>query len=386
MANVPQRDHLVPVHVGLNLIFLVPGETGGMETYARELIPALRKERPDLRMTAFINREALEAGEGPWTELAEAVHVPIRARRRLEWVRGEQQLLPRLAARAGVDLLHSLGGTGPARGPFARVVTIHDVIYRTYPEAHFGLRSAGMRILVPLAARRSRRVIVPSQSTKADLIGLLRVPSERIDVVPMGVDPVSTLPADLAEIRRRYDLGDARIVLTASAKRPHKNLGRLLEAWALLPAERRPLLVLPGYPTQHEAELRGQADRLGIASATRFLGWIPTEDLEALYRLADCFVFPSLYEGFGFPVIEAMARGVPVACSGRAALAEVAGGAAQLFDPESAGAIAEALDEVLSNPELAERLRQAGREQARRFTWTDTARGTLEAYERTLEG
>lgn len=370
------------MHVGLNLIFLVPGETGGMETYARELIPALRRERPDLRMTAFINREALEADEGPWMELADALQVPVRARHRLEWVRGEQQLLPRLAARAGVDLLHSLGGTGPAWGPFARVVTIHDVIYLTYPETHFGLRSAGMRILVPLAARRSRRVIVPSESTKADLVRLLGVSVERIDVVPLGVDAGSTPPADLADVRLRYGLGDARIVLTASAKRPHKNLGRLLKAWALLPTERRPLLVIPGYPTPYESELRNLADSLGVSSATRFLGWIPREDLEALYRLAECFVFPSLYEGFGLPVLEAMARGVPVACSGRAALGEVTGDAARLFDPESPRAIADGVDEVLSNSALAGHLRDAGRKQARRFTWTAAARGTLRVYDR----
>jgi glycosyltransferase involved in cell wall biosynthesis len=198
----------------------------------------------------------------------------------------------------------------------------------------------------------------------------------------MGVDAVSTPSADLADVRRRYDLGDARIVLTASAKRPHKNLGRLLEAWALLPTERRPLLVLPGYPTPYESELRDLADNLGVSSATRFLGWIPKEDLEALYRLAECFVFPSLYEGFGLPVLEAMARGVPVACSGRAALAEVAGDAARLFDPESPRAIAEAVDEVLSNAALAERLRVVGSEQAGRFTWTAAAQGTLRAYDR----
>lgn len=384
VASVPQRGHPVVVRVGLNLIYLVPGESGGMETYARELIPALRRERPDIRLTAFINRETAAADDDAWAEFAETVEVPVHARRRLEWVRGEQQLLPRLAASAGVELLHSLGGTAPGWGRFARVVTIHDVIYRRYPEAHFGLRSLGMRMLVPLAARSTHRVIVPSESTKKDLVRLLHVSSERIEVVPMGVSGPSAPTADLAEVRRRYGFGDARLVLTASAKRPHKNLGRLLEAWALLPAERRPLLVLPGYPTPHEAELREQAERLGVASATRFLSWVPREDLEALYRLAECFVFPSLYEGFGLPVLEAMARGVPVVCSDRSSLVEVAGSAARFFDPGSSRAIAAGVEEVLSSPALADRLRDAGREQARRFSWTTAARGTLRAYERVL--
>src|SRR5207248_8529591 len=137
-----------------------------------------------------------------------------------------------------------------------------------------------------------------------------------------------------------YDLGHGPVVLTTSAKRPHKNLRRLLEAWALIPEERRGVLVLPGYPTPHEQELRSHAEALGIATSTRFPGWVPTEDLEALFRLAHCFVFPSLYEGFGLPVLESMVRGVPVVCSGRASLAEVVHGAARLFDPESPHSIA----------------------------------------------
>jgi glycosyltransferase involved in cell wall biosynthesis len=371
------------VHIGLNLIYLVPGETGGMETYARELIPALRRQEPDLRLTAFINRELHAAGKGAWTELAEPVLVPVWARRRVDWVRGEQQLLPRLAADAGVDVLHSLGSTAPLRGPMKRVVTIHDVIYKVYPEAHFGIRSMGMRMLVPLSARHSHRIIAPSNRTKDDLSRLLRVEADKIDVVAMGV-AAPARPANLADVRERYQLGDGPIVLTTSAKRPHKNLRRLLDAWALIPEERRGVLVLPGYPTPHEQELHRHAEALGIAANTRFPGWVPTDDLEALYRLAQCFVFPSLYEGFGLPVLEAMARGIPVACSGRASLAEVVNGAARLFNPESPQAIADAVDEILSSAPLAERLRRAGREQAARFTWSATARGTLGAYERAL--
>jgi glycosyltransferase involved in cell wall biosynthesis len=186
-------------------------------------------------------------------------------------------------------------------------------------------------------------------------------------------------------VRSRYGLGDRPVVLTTSAKRPHKNLSRLLDAWSLIPEDRRGVLVLPGYPTPHEQELRRHAASLGIAESTRFLGWVPTEDLEALYQFAGCFVFPSLYEGFGLPVLEAMARGVPVACSGRASLSEVVDGAARLFDPESPQAIATAVDEILSSASLAERLRQAGHDQARRFTWSATARGTLGSYELALE-
>jgi glycosyltransferase involved in cell wall biosynthesis len=369
------------LHVGLNLIYLVPGETGGMETYARELISAMAAERPNLRITAFVNREASESMDAPWGTLVPAVTVPVCARERWQWVRGEQQLLPRLAARAGVNILHSLGSTAPAWGNFRRVVTIQDAIYRIYPEAHKGIRARAMGLLVPLAARRSHRVIASSNNTRDDLVRLLHVPAAKIDVAPLGVSAPSTEPSGADELRARLHVDERPVVLTASAKRPHKNLMRLLDAWALLPSEGRPVLVLPGYPTPHEAELRRHANHLGLGRDTRFLGWISAADLEGLYRLASCFVFPSLYEGFGLPVLEAMARGAPVACSDRASLPEVAGDAALLFDPENPHAIADAVQEILSDSATAERLRRAGLRQASRFTWSATARATLRSYE-----
>jgi glycosyltransferase involved in cell wall biosynthesis len=355
-----------------------------METYARELIPALLDVEQGLRVTSFVNREAYGTA-GPWSELTEQVLVPVRARRRAGWVRGEQQLLPRLAARAGVDLLHSLASTAPAWGNFCRIVTVHDLIYRIYPEAHFGPRAKGMGLLVPLATRRSDRVIAPSQNTRDDLIRLLAVPAAKIDVVPEGVSSASAAGTPESDLRARYDLTDRAVVLTASAMRPHKNLRRVLDAWALIPCERRPLLVLPGYPTRHEHELRAHAAELDVTDDTRFVGWVSSADLEGLYRLASCFVYPSLYEGFGLPVLEAMARGLPVACSDRGALAEVAGDAARIFDPESPRSIADAVEELRADVAFANRLRAAGLDRASRFTWSETARATLRSYEAVLD-
>jgi glycosyltransferase involved in cell wall biosynthesis len=371
------------VHVGLNLIYLVPGETGGMEVVARELIPALRQAAPDLCLTAFINREAAEAREGPWIEEIPSVVVPVRARRRTEWVRGEQQLLPRMARREHVDLVHSFASTAPGWGRFRRVVTIHDLIYRIYPEAHSGVLSLGMHVLVGLAARRSHRVIADSKSTRDDLVRLLGVPRDRIDVVPLGVaDGDREGPTPEAELRARYDLGTRPLALSVSAKRPHKNLVRLLEALVLIPGERRPMLVLPGYPTWHERELRERARAADIETDVRFLSWVPTRDLEGLYAASSCFVFPSLYEGFGLPVLEAMRRGLPVACSDRSSLPEIAGNAALMFNPEDPRAIATAVERLLTDAELAGRLQQAGRQQTAAFTWEATAKGTVQSYRR----
>ena len=373
------------MHVGLNLVFLVPGETGGMEIYARELIAALATGRPDLRLTAFVNREAAASGDS-WAQVADVVTVPVHARNRVQWVRGEQQLLPGLARKAGVDVLHSLASTAPISGRFRRVVTIHDLHYRVVPEAHFGVRGLGMRVLVPLAAHRSHRIIAISQSTAADIRRYLRVPPSRVDVIPEGVgaSPAGD-PEPEAALRERHGLGDRAVALSVSAKRPHKNLMALLEAVAAMPAQRRPVLLIPGYATPHEQQLRERAQALGIGDDVRFLGWVSGAELEGLYALASVFVFPSLYEGFGLPVLEAMRRGVPVACSNRSSLPEVAGDAALLFDPEDPGAITAAIERILRDPAEAERLRAAGREQAARFTWAATARATVASYERALD-
>jgi glycosyltransferase involved in cell wall biosynthesis len=368
------------VHVGLNLVFMLPGQTGGMEVAARALIPALRDAAPGARFTAFVNREAAAEDLG-----VESVVVPVGATRRLEWVRGEQQLLPGLARRAACDLVHSLASTAPAWGRFVRVTTIHDLNYLLVPEAHFGVRGLGMRLLVPLAARRSHRVIADSESTRHDLVEHLKLPGEKIDVVPLGLGQPATAAATPAgELRARLALDHRPVVLSLSAKRPHKNLGGLLDALARIAPERRPVVVMPGYPTPHEGELRVRAGALGIEPDVRFLGWTSGADVEGLFAMSDAFVFPSFYEGFGLPVLEAMARGVPVACSDRASLPEVAGEAALLFDPSDPAAIAAALETLLGDPAVAERLRRAGRARVAGFTWARAAELTLASYERAL--
>ena len=358
-----------------------------MEVAARELIPALLAAAPaEMRFTAFINREAAAAGGGPWGELLPAVTVPVNARNRVQWVLGEQTLLAPLAARQRVGLLHSMASTAPVWGPFRRVVTVHDLIYARFPDAHPGIRARGMNLLVPAAVRRSHRVIADSQSTRRDLIELLGMDGDRIDVVPLGLGSIQRERATAAdETRRRFELGARPVLLSLSAKRPHKNLAALISALVRIPAERRPVLVLPGYPTWHERELRELATAAGVEGDVRFPGWASGADIEGLWAIAAAFVYPSLYEGFGLPVLEAMARGVPVACSNASSLPEVAGDAALLFDPHDEGAIALAVERLLGDPAEAERLRALGTERVLRFTWERTARLTLQSYVRALK-
>jgi glycosyltransferase involved in cell wall biosynthesis len=358
------------MHVGLNLIFCVPEETGGMEVAARSLIPELAA-RPGLRLTAFVNREAAGTIDG-----IDEVVVPVRASNRVEWVRGEQLHLPRLASQAGCDLVHSLGSTAPLWGRFKRVTTIHDLIYLTAPEAHFGLRSLGMRALVPAAARRSHRLLAVSHATRDDLVSRLHVDAAKIDVVPNGVTPPSADATPEAELRATLGLGDRMVVLCVGGKRPHKNAVRVVDALAAMAEP--PIFVVPGYPSPYDEELRARAMELGVD--LRLPEYLEQPKLDGLYALSACVVVPSLYEGFGLPVLEAMARGVPVACSNRSALPEVAGGAALLFDPEDPAAIRAAIERILAGEGAA--LRARGVERARQFSWRRTAELTADAYRR----
>ena len=375
---------------------------GGLETYARELVAALSRRR-DIELLLLLSRTL--AGD-PLARAVEVALLPVDPRKRLDWVRADQLEVPRLVRRLGVDLVHSLASTGPAFGRVRRVVTVHDLAFARFPRTHFGPRALGMALLVPAAARTATRVIVPSRATRDEVVRLLRVPSERVDVVPEGLgqvpvnatrssgevavntatearSPASThdLPSAL---RARLAAAPRPVALSVSAKRPHKNLERLLRAIALIPRERRPLLVLPGYATPYERELERLAERSGIADHVVFLGWLPPEQLDAVYRIASLFVFPSLYEGFGLPVLEAMARGVPVATSDRASLPEVAGPAALYFDPLSEASIAASIERLLFDRELAAALRRAGLERARQFSWDACAEATVASYRAAL--
>lgn len=372
------------MRVGLNLLHLVPEETGGSELYVRRLIPALLSQRDEVRLTLFAAREAIDSlREEDWARDVEIVPVRVNARSRPRRVLAEQTLLPVAVRHARVDLLHNAFTTAPALPGVPQVTTILDVIYKRFPDTHAGLFRYGMAMLVPLAARRSVRVLTLSESAKSDIVRFLGIPSERVDVTPLGPGlPSGVAPVPIVELRRRFDLDDSPLLLTVSAKRPHKNLERLLEAFVRLPEE--PVLLVPGYATPYEDVLRAQGEALGAAGRIRFTGWVDEPTLEGLYRAADCFVFPSLAEGFGLPVLEALLRGVPVACSRIDVLEEIAGDAAVYFEPTDVNAIGRSIETILRDAGLRERLAQEGPQQASQFSWERTAAATIASYERAL--
>ena len=372
--------------IGLNALHLVPNETGGSELYARRLLGALAAVEEAPRLVVFAPHEAGPSLEAePWAPAVEIVGVPVQARNRVGRVLAEQTLLPRALKRARVDLLHNLFTTAPALPGVPQVTTILDVIYKRFPEAHSSLITQGMRLLVPLAARRSRRVLTLSRAAKDDIVRFLGVSENRVDVSYLGpgLDAAAS-SLDEQELRSRLELGEAPIVLTVSAKRPHKNLERLFEAFLDVRTEAEPVLVAPGYATFHEPRLHSRVAALGASRRIRLMGWLEDDVLDGLYRAAACFVFPSLAEGFGLPVLDALVRGTPTACSNTSSLPEVGGDAVLYFDPLDTRAITSAIEHLLTDPELRKRLRRVGYVQAAKFSWERTAEATLESYERAL--
>jgi len=370
------------MRVGLDLLYLIPGETGGRETYARELVPAMLDLAPELELVAFVNRDA---GSGLARELGERVRpvvVPVSARSRAQWAVGELALVSLAARRARVELLHSMANFAPARGSFRRVVTIHDLQYKLLPDMLSPVARSATHTLVSLAARGADRIIAVSAAGGEEIVSGLGIERERIDVIANGVRPA---PAEVitSGVRERFRLGEGPVALTVATNLPHKNLPILFDALALIAPEARPLLAIAGHGTD-DGSLRAAADACGVASHVRLLGPLATAELDSLYALAGCLVLPTLHEGFGLPVIEAMARSLPVACSAIPALREVGGEAALYFDPRAPEQIAGRLGEILNDTQLAARLRDLGRVRAETFSWSAAAEGTLACYRRAL--
>lgn len=369
------------MRLGLDLLFLIPGETGGRETYARELIAALIAEQPELDAVAFVGADATPALRADLATAMRMIRVPSTARRPDRWAAGELVQLPVAAHRAGVDVLHSLANFGPVAGPFRRVLTLHDMQYRAVPELLTTARRAGTTVMLETAARRAHRIITVSGFSRDEIVRELGIEAGRIDVVPNGLGSSAVNPTSEAALRERLDLGARSVVLTAASDLPHKNLGVLVDALALLPADQRPLLVIAGAGTDR-GDLPGRVAGHRLSHDVRLLGFCPAPDLEGLYAMAGAFVLPSVYEGFGMPVLEAMSRGVPVICADIPALREVGGDAAAYFAPNSPAEIAAAITLLTSDNGLATRLAGRGRDRARGFSWHAAAIATMACYRR----
>jgi len=385
------------MHVCLDLSPAVY-QRAGLGTYARHLAEGLRALESRPVLTIFYNGD--KAHPLPPTLAGLPTHTLPLATRPWRLVAALSQQLDLGLDRwlPDCDLFHATEHLLPRLKDARTVLTVHDLIFLLFPEYHLPLNKWFLNRFMPLFVRRAHAIIAVSQCTKDDLIRHYTVPSEKITVVYEGVDarfqPVTDLDT-LTRVRARYSLPE-RYVLYVGTIEPRKNLNTLLEAFAglkerpatcdLRPATCDLRLVIVGKTGWLYEGFFRRLRELGLEDQVIFPGFVPDEDLPAIYSAAELFVFPSLYEGFGLPPLEAMACGTPVVVSNTSSLPEVVGEAGLMVDPRDVRALAEAMERVLTDEHLRAELTANGLERARQFTWERAAQETMEVYLKQSEG
>jgi glycosyltransferase involved in cell wall biosynthesis len=359
------------MRIGVNALYLIPGGVGGTEIYLRSLLTALAEIDHHNHYFVFTNREtgpSLVPAQANFTRVPQAVRAVNRPVRLL-W---EQTVLPLAAARLRLDVLFNPGFTAPILCGCPQVTVFHDLQHKRHPEYFRWFDLPFWNFFLFWSVTVSRRIVAISGATADDLRRCYRLPPAKISTVPLGVDPHFF---ELAARRRPEPF-----LLAVSTLHPHKNLDGLLRAFAVF-RERHPeyRLVVSGIHGFFSAELHALRDRLHLADCVEFPGWIPREQLYSLYARAMAFLYPSLFEGFGLPVLEALAAGVPTGCSEIEPMNSIAGGAALKFDPRDLSAIAAVMHRLVNDGELRRRLAAAGPLRAAQFPWRTTAQGVLDA-------
>lgn len=354
----------MPLRVGVNALYLIPGGVGGTEIYLRNLLLALAAIDSDNQYIVVTNRETTDLV--PVAPNMRALPQAVAARVRPARILWEQSVVPVLAARKKFDVLFNPGFTSPLACPCPQVTVFHDLQHKRHPEYFRWFDVPFWNLLLSISARRSRRLIAVSEATRKDVVSFYGVDAR---VIPHGVEK------PIFDLASRREPGP--FVLCVSTLHPHKGIETLLAAFAQF-RRRRPecRLVLAGMrgfaAEAHEARIRAA----GLSGAVDLTGWIPREQLYELYRTASVFVYPSRFEGFGMPVAEAMAAGVPVACSDIEPLRDLAGDAALYFVPGDEIAIAGCIERLYGDSGLRACLAEKGRERARRLTWEAAAVAT----------
>jgi glycosyltransferase involved in cell wall biosynthesis len=367
--------------IGINLLYLIPGVVGGTGTYASGLLHGLAAIDHENEYVVFVNREAATLPL-PEEDNFRRVVCNIRAQNRMHRYAYEQFVLPVIVRRERLDLLHSLGYVGPLFLSCRHVVTIHDLNYRAFGKQAMSLaRRQVLSFFVSQSARRSSHIITDSHFSQHELVEALHISSDRISVTylaPKAVGRAPPSPERRSAIRARYGISEPYVAVFGSLS-PHKNIPCLIKALAQLkPDLPHKLLLIGNLPSEYD--LVKEAHTHGLDDDIIVTGYIDDVDVSSLLSGADLFVFPSLYEGFGLPVLEAQQCGIPVACSEVASLPEVAGDAAVYFDPYSAKDIADKILKVLQDRDLQQHLVERGSKNLERFSWEESARDTLRVY------
>jgi glycosyltransferase involved in cell wall biosynthesis len=370
------------IHVGVNAHLLSLAESyrsAGITWYIYNLLRHLPEADPEIRFTAFLSERRFSATPGLQVQLSRLpTHRPLV---RILWEQGFQ---PWALSPSEIQLLHGPAFVGPLLGSVPFVVTVHDLSFLLYPAGFRKPNRLYLTAFTRWSVQRARRVIAVSDSTKRDVVRLYGISPDNVDVVHNGVDPCfQPLPAsETTAFRAKQGLPE-RFLLFVGTLEPRKNVIRLIESYAQLPAHRPPLILVGGKGWLYD-QIFARVKSLGLDDNVRFAGFVPPEDLPKWYNAATLFVYPSLYEGFGLPPLEAMACGTPVVTSTASSLPEVVGQAALLVDPADTEALTDAMNRVLGDQVLQERMRAKGLLQAQGFSWQETARRTADSYRRAL--
>jgi len=360
-------------HIGIDASRMAWARRTGTEQYTAHLVEALTRLETYHHLTLYFNR--LPSPPPAWPEQVQVRTMPfprLWTHLRLSWE----------MARRPPDLLFVPAHVLPLWRPRRSVATIHDLGYLFFPQAHPRRRRLELHLSTAWNARVATRVIAVSRATRDDLVRIYRVPAERVEVVYHGVEERFHPQEDPAALAR-YHLPE-RYFLYLGTLQPRKNLERLLEAYAHLPAG-APTLVLAGARGWYYQRIAATIASLELERRVLLPGYISDQDVPAVLGAATALVYPSLYEGFGLPALEAMACGTPVIASRASSLPEVVGEAGLLVDPLNVEEIAAAMQRLLDDPALGQELRRQGLEQARRFTWERCARETMMVLEKALE-
>jgi glycosyltransferase involved in cell wall biosynthesis len=360
---------------------VLQGCKSGVGYYAENLLAGMMAVAPQHDYVLFSNRDLRESREPIADErVYDRGFFPVRA----AWM---QTVLPGNIRRAAPDVCHFPNYLAPLASHCPYVVTIHDMTLYITPRFHRFKKLVLDRTLLPHVARRAAGIVTVSNSAREDIVRHLKVPRDKVRVVMNAVSPMFrpvTDPALLSAVLARYGI-DVPYILFVGTIEPRKNIARLVQAFARLKRAGYPhKLVLVGQPGWHFEPIYAEIEQQGVKRDVILTGYVPLEDLPVLYSAAESMAFPSLYEGFGLPVLEAMACGTPVVTSASSSLAEVAGGTALLVDPFSIEQITDALARLHDDPQLAGDLAVRGMARAARFTWANAARATLDLYDKVL--
>jgi len=374
------------MRIGIDATAL-PEQPVGAGNYIIQLVTAYAKMDLDFEFLVYVQKNKRDLFDIPNNENLRWEIVSDKSpMKRLIW---EQTTFPRLVQRSDLALLHSLHYTQPVRLGCRSVVTIHDMTFFLFPDLHTRSKRMFFPFAIRSSVRRADALIAISESTRQDSIRLLGVSPQKIFTTQLGITEEFRVVTDnvlLSKVLQQYDLPEA-FVLYVGLVEPRKNIPFLIRAYKSLVDEGiKHNLVIVGRIGWMYQEVFKQIEELGLEDRVQFTGYMPQDDLPMVYNLASLFVYPTKYEGFGLPALEAMACGTPVVTTAISSLPEIVGDAGMLIPPGDEQALAGAMAKVLSDSTLYNQLRTRGLQRSEHFTWERTAQGTLKVYQQVLMG